>query len=78
MIWQDIVIMIVCYGFGFALIPSIRSASKPALWTSFLTGLGLVVIAVCFVTLGLWLSFISEVFAATMWFILYVQKVRGG
>ena len=63
MIWQDIVIMIACFGFAIALIPSIRGKQKPAKSSCILTIALLVAIAVCFATLGLWLSMASEITA---------------
>jgi len=74
MIWQDVVIMVACFGFALALIPSIRGRHKPARLTCFLTIIGLVGIAVSFATLQLWLAFASEVTAITAWGILLFQK----
>ena len=74
MLWQDFVIMISCFGFAIALIPSIRGKQKPAKSSCVLTALLLMAIAVCFATLGLWLSFASEVASIIAWTILYFQK----
>ena len=74
MIWQDIVIMIACFGFALALIPSIRGKHKPARSSCILTIALLAAIAVCFGTLGLWLSFASEITAIIAWGILLFQK----
>ena len=74
MIWQDVVIMIGCFGFAFALIPSIRGSQKPAKSSCLLTIVLLTAIAVCFATLGLWLSFTAEVAAIIAWGILLFQK----
>ena len=74
MIWQDIVIMIACFSFSLALIPSIRGKNKPEKNSCLFTILGLTAIAVCFATLRLWLSFASEIAAITAWSILLVQR----
>jgi len=74
MIWQDIVIMIACFGFAIALIPSIRGKQKPAKSSCILTIALLLAIAVCFATLGLWLSMTSEITAIIAWGILLFQK----
>ena len=72
--WQDIVIMIACFGFAVALIPSIRGKQKPEKASCVLTILLLLAIAVSFATLGLWLSFSAEITAIVAWGILLFQK----
>ena len=72
--WQDIVIMIACFGFGIALIPSIKGKHKPARSSCILTSVLLTAIAISFATLGLWLSFIAEITAIVAWLILLFQK----
>ena len=74
MIWQDVVIMVACFGFAIALIPSIRGKQKPARSSCALTMVLLTAIAVCFATLGLWLSVVSEITAIIAWGILLFQK----
>jgi hypothetical protein len=74
MIWQDIVIMISCFGFAFALIPTIRSINKPPKSTCLLTIFLLSIVAISFATLHLWLSFASELTGITAWAIVYFQK----
>jgi len=74
MIWQDIVIMVACFGFAVALIPSIRGKQKPEKSSCAITMVLLMAIAVSFATLGLWLSFISEITAIIAWGILLFQK----
>lgn len=73
MIWQDVVIMASCFGFAFALIPTIKGKSKPAPSSSLVTILLLSAIAMCFATLGLWLSFASEIASIMAWSILLHQ-----
>ena len=73
MIWQDMIIMIACFGFALALIPSIKGKYKPAKSSCLITIILLTAIAVCFATLGLWLSFWSEITAIVAWGILLFQ-----
>ena len=75
MIWQDIVISIVCWCFALFLIPSILSkTNKPAKSSCIMTAIGLLVIGVCFATLKLWGSFASELSGVTAWMILFFQR----
>ena len=74
MIWQDIVIMAACFGFAFALIPSIVGKGKPARWSCGLTAFLLAVIGFCFATLQLWLSMASEIVCIIAWLILLFQR----
>ncbi len=74
MIWQDVVIMVGCFGFALALIPTIRSKQKPPRSSCALTLFLLCLLVICFATLGLWLSFASEVAGMLAWGILLFQK----
>ena len=74
MLWQDVVIMIACFGFAIALIPSIRGKQKPAKSSCLLTFVLLTAIAISFITLGLWLSFIAELTSIIAWGILLFQR----
>ena len=74
MIWQDIVIMVACFGFAVALIPSIVGKYKPAKSSCLLTIVLLAAIAISFATLNLWLSFWAEITAIIAWGILLFQK----
>lgn len=74
LIWQDIVLTVVGFGFSLALIPTIMSKDKPPKLTCLLTGVGLLVNAVCVVTLDLWLAFASTLLSALAWFILLFQR----
>ena len=73
MIWQDVIIMVACFGFAIALIPSIRGKQKPARSSCAITVVLLTAIAVCFATLGLWLSMASEITAIVAWGVLLFQ-----
>ena len=77
MIWQDIIIMIACFGFALALIPSIIGKGKPAKSSCLITIVLLTAIAVSFATLNLWLSFWSEITAIIAWGILLFQRRVG-
>ena len=72
--WPDIVIMVACFGFAVALTPSIVGKNKPAKSSCLLTVVLLTAIAVSLATLGLWLSFWSEITAIIAWGILLFQK----
>lgn len=74
MIWQDIVIMVACFSFSLALIPSIRGNYKPARLTCLATVIGLTATAVCFGTLGLYLALSSEITSIVAWGILLFQR----
>lgn len=77
MIWQDIVIMISCFGFSLALIPTIKGKHKPEKSSCLLTFVLLSLCAISFATLGLWLSFVAELTAIIAWGILFFQRRRG-
>ena len=74
MIWQDVVIMIACFGFAIALIPSIKGKRKPERSSCLITTILLTAIAISFATLGLWLSVAAEITAIIAWGILLFQK----
>jgi len=74
MIWQDATIMAACFGMAFAMIPSIRGKHKPAKSSCIITIMLLIAIAISFATLGLWLSFCSEIAIITAWVILLFQR----
>ena len=71
--WQDIVIMVSCFGFAIALIPSIIERRKPADSSCIFTIILLALLAVCFATLGLWLSCTAEVVAILAWILVLIR-----
>lgn len=76
--WQDKVIMVVGFLFGFMLIPMIIDSlhgQTVNIISSFLTMCGLYIMAICFWTLKLRLSFVANIFSGTMWAILFVLGV---
>ncbi len=76
MVWQDIVMMIVGFAFSVFLIPSIRGKEKPARLTCITTTMGVVIVAICVATLGLWLTAVAQSMAAIAWSILTVQTFQ--
>jgi len=73
MIWQDIVAMIGCYIFAFALVPTVLNKHKPEPLTSGACIGACLALLVVFVSLNLWLSAIAEFVCALFWFTLLVQ-----
>ncbi len=76
--WQDYVISIFGFLFGFMLILMIRDSMKGRtvnVYSAGLTAFGLYVISFCFFTLNFWISHISNMFCATMWLILFYLSV---
>lgn len=73
-LWQDVVLMIAGFVFAPSLIVSIRKRVKYPLGTSLPTALALVVVAICCVSLGLYLATVSTVFTAICWAILVFRR----
>jgi hypothetical protein len=73
--WQDIVLAIGALIFDIALIPSILSEHKPAVWTSSLTAGVLAVFAVTYASLSLWYATVTTVLASILWGVLLLQKL---
>ena len=84
---QDIIIMVSCFGFALALIPCMVvwkfdfwkihlsfTGQKPARSSCIFTIILLAMVAICFATLGLWLSFLAEVVGIIAWAILLFQR----
>ncbi len=74
--WQDLALSIGSFIFTVALIPSLRSKHKPALSTSVLTGIILLVFAAVYLSLTLWLGAALVLLNAVTWFILAAQKYQ--
>ncbi len=73
--WQDWAIAIVQIVFIAALMPSLlHSEHKPALWTSIPTSLGLAVIAISYISLGLFWSALASTMMTLGWAILAYQR----
>lgn len=77
MVWQDVVIAVVQFGFTAALVPTIVDRRAVVPWSSSLmTFLGLVTIAACFATLGLWLSTAGSTANGTAWLLILLLRRR--
>jgi hypothetical protein len=74
MSWQDIVLSGGIIIFCIALIPSILSNNKPALTTSVVTGIFLVMFTVTYASLDLWFAAAVTALNAALWLTLAVQK----
>ncbi|MBU1623116.1 MAG: hypothetical protein KKH52_01670 [Nanoarchaeota archaeon] len=81
MLWQDLVITIATFVFSISLLPQVLLGFKKkkgliTLATSGPTFLALYVVAVVYFTLSLYLSFVVGLITATLWLILFLQKLR--
>ncbi len=75
MSWQDIVIAVCCFVFGFGLFPAVRSATqKPPRSTALITAIAQTVLAITLATLSLWLGTAGNGLCALLWWILVFQK----
>ncbi|MCK4552797.1 hypothetical protein KAT80_01175 [Candidatus Pacearchaeota archaeon] len=80
MIWQDLIITLVNVIFAYALIPQVYQGFKEKkgfihIQTGFLNSLGMFLVAFAFFTLGLTFSWIIGAFNATLWMVLFIQKI---
>ena len=73
MIWQDLVFGAGQIAFAIALIPALRSATKPPRVTCMLTGGVLCAFALTFTTLSLTWSAATSLGCGAMWLALAVQ-----
>ena len=81
MVWQDIVIGVASIIFAISLVPQIyygfqKKKGLIALTTSIPTVIGIYVIAFAFYTLSLFFSAVISLITGTLWFILFVQKLK--
>jgi Flp pilus assembly protein TadB len=74
--WQDGVFFIGQIIFVFALIPTIKGKSKPALSSSVITGLILTIFALTYLSLDLWFSAVAATATSASWWVLAYQKYR--
>ena len=74
--WQDYVLTAVQILFCVTLIPMLLATEKPPLSSSVTTGLALLVGAVTFFTLHLWLAAASQGIVGFQWLALAYQKMR--
>ena len=80
MIWQDYVIAIVSFAFGFMILPQIidsfRGKSYINLITSILTVSGLIVMGFTFATMSMWISATANISTCMMWTILMILSLK--
>ena len=78
--WQDIVIAIVGLMFGFILFPQLKDVWNGKtilnLYSAGLTTVGLFILALTFLTMNLYLSFIADFFSAGVWFMLFILSFK--
>ena len=76
--WQDIVIAVVGFLFGFILLPLLRDVwrgDSTNIYTAGLTTIGLYVLAATFFTMRYWLSFTADLFSGTIWLLLFIFSI---
>ena len=83
MIWQDLTISVVNLLLVYSIIPQIYQGFKRkkgfiTIQTSFITSIGLYVIAFAVFTLGLYFSSIVITVNATLWLVLLIQRIKYG
>jgi len=74
--WQDVVLAAGSLVLALALVPTLRSAHKPALWTSLITATCLTVFAVVYGSLALWYATVTTAITSLCWWTLAFQKHR--
>ncbi len=78
--WQDVVIAIIGLLFGFILLPQLVDVWKKNmvlnLYTSALTTIGLFIMAFTFFTLDFWITFVADLFTATVWLLIFILSIR--
>jgi uncharacterized membrane protein YjdF len=73
--WQDIIIAIGSLVFSIALLPSVFSKHKPALWTSVITGIVLFILALTYASLRFWYATTITALTASLWLVLAAQNI---
>lgn len=74
MTWQDVVLGIGQFLFTLALLPALRSRAKPPRSTCVLTGGLLVLFAITYASLALWLGALACALCASAWLALAAQR----
>lgn len=74
--WQETILALGQVVFIIALLPSVFSADKPEIWTSIITGLVALSIAITYLTMNLNIAAISAFFNFVFWSILALQKLH--
>jgi hypothetical protein len=75
MLWQDYFFSIGSLVLALGLVPSLVGKSKPAFWTSLISGSVLIGFGFLFYTLSLWASASTACIQGVFWFILAYQKL---
>jgi hypothetical protein len=75
---SNVIFAVGSFIFSLALIPSIKSKDKPAIFTSLSTGAILTIYLICYAMLGMWLAFVAGIFVVVAWYTLAIQKMRKG
>ena len=76
MIWQDVIVMIATLGLSIAIIPTLRSASKPPLTTCIGFAICVLVIGGALVSAGLWLGGAANLVGGSLWAVVAVQILK--
>lgn len=76
MIWQDWILGLSTIVFSLSLLPSILGKDKPAIPTSLLTGITLIMVVYAQASLELWLTATASTVACILWLTLAVQKYQ--
>ena len=74
--WQQTVLALGQVVFIAALLPSVFSKDKPEIWTSIITGLVALSIAITYITMNLPVAAVSAFFNFVFWSVLALQKLR--
>lgn len=78
--WQDYIITIVNFIFAYALIPQVLQGFREKkghinFQTALFNTIGMYAVVIAYATLNLWFSTIVGTFNATMWLLLFIQKI---
>jgi len=74
--WQDLVISIGQIIFSIALIPMVLGKDKPALISSVITGIVLMIYALTYITIQFWFGSLMTIITGGIWLLLAYQKYR--
>ncbi|MAG07309.1 hypothetical protein CMI46_00640 [Candidatus Pacearchaeota archaeon] len=80
MVWQDTIIAILTFLFGYALIPQVYQGFKNkqgiiVIQTGFISFVGLYILAFVYLTLNLYFAAAMVLFTGTLWYLLLFQKI---
>jgi uncharacterized membrane protein AbrB (regulator of aidB expression) len=80
MIWQDMIISIVSFSFGFMIVPQIIDSFKGKSYinmvTAILTVVGLLILGFTFATMNMWISTTANMSTCLMWIILTILSLK--